>query len=144
MTLKRQLASVLALLAFAGACGDSREALHPVSGVVTYQGQPAAGARVVLVSATPKEMKGKDAAIPAATADAQGKFRITSFVEGDGAPAGEYAVTVTWIEVLKPSNDPESQIERDRLKGKYVDPTTSGLKATVAPGDNQLPPIDLK
>jgi hypothetical protein len=136
------LALIVAVAVCAG-CGGGRVPVYPASGSVMWQGRPAAGARVVFVSDQQRDMTGRDAAIPAATTDAQGRFHLTSYEEGDGAPAGQYKVAVTWYEVVRGHDDPEQVVERDRLEGKYADAETSGLTATIAAGDNALPPFEL-
>jgi hypothetical protein len=57
----------------------------------------------------------------------------------DGAPAGEYRVVVEWPAYRRGRN-----IGPDRLMGKFAKPETSGLKATIEPGPNGLPPFELK
>jgi hypothetical protein len=61
----------------------------------------------------------------------------------DGAPAGEYLVTVTWVppDYAAKSNMPTIT---DKLQGRYSDPQTSGLQATVKPEPNELPAFRLE
>jgi hypothetical protein len=69
-----------------------------------------------------------------------GSFRLMSFKPGDGAPAGDYQVTVIF-----PMNRFSKHLSGiDRLKGKFANPKTSGLTAKVEPKSNELPPFDLK
>jgi hypothetical protein len=75
-------------LVLAGCGGPSRPEMSPVSGTVLFQGKPLAGAEVVFRNdAAPRFASG--------TTDAQGKFRLTTYENFDGATIGEYKVTVT-------------------------------------------------
>ncbi|MCC6491613.1 MAG: hypothetical protein IT424_01180 [Pirellulales bacterium] len=136
-------AALVALAAVSIGCGDGRVAVYPVSGQVNYKGKPAAGATVIFYAQN-AELKEPGIPIPEGTTADDGSFQLKSFEPADGAPAGEYKVSIVWNQVIRASNDPESQIEEDRLRGAYADPETSGLTATVTDGDNQLPPFELK
>jgi len=138
---QRSLAALL-LAAIAG-CGDDRLDVYPVSGKVLVQGKPAAGAEVIFYTQE-EELRKPGVPIPKGEVAEDGSFSLTSYEPDDGAPAGEYAVTVVWNQVVVADPDPESRVERDRLNGRYADPETSGLTATVAEDDNELPPFELK
>ena len=78
-----------------------------------------------------------------------GFFSLKTYVLHDGAPAGDYMVTVEW-----PGDDPGVPVDRDdpeyvpfgpdRLKGRYADPESSGFRATVIEGRNQVGPFELE
>ncbi len=71
--------------------------------------------------------------------NAAGEFVVSSYEPGDGAPAGEYLVSVTWPEAVADGGDPESGGDPgDRLGGRYANPETSGLRVTIEEGSNQL------
>ena len=77
---------------------------------------------------------------PAAVTGEDGSFRLMSFKPGDGAPAGDYRVTVIY-----PMNRFSKYLSGiDRLQGKFANPKTSGLTARVEPKSNDLPSFDLK
>jgi len=122
---------VVALLCGCSGSNRDRVPVHPVTGKVLVDGQPPEGATVVFhpVSST-EEMAHK----PAARVQADGTFQVTTYEAHDGAPAGEYVVTVTWSAPPTP----------DRLGGKYSDPETSQLQVTVTEGENLLKPFELK
>ncbi len=126
-----------------GCGGDEVADTYPVSGTVTYQGRPAEGAEVVLYRIGDTPLAGKSP-IPSGTVGADGAFQLRSFSPGDGAPAGDYQVTVVWPEPVKPGVNSESVDRADKLRGKYADPGNSGLTATVSAASTTLPPIDLK
>ena len=117
------------------ACGGGdAPKLYPVRGQVLFNEQPAAGAMIVFhpVEATGLMASGK--------VGADGSFTLNTYPHGDGAPAGEYKVVVTWY----PPDARALENAQDKLKGRYADPTQSQLKATVKPEPNELPPFRLK
>lgn len=78
------------LLVVAAGCGGGRPGLVPVSGVVTIDGQPVTAGQVSLMP------KGKRSAI--GRLDEKGRFTLSSYELGDGAPIGTHLVTVTAVE----------------------------------------------
>ncbi len=129
------MAAVLGL----GVCGCSgAKKAGPVAGQVLVGDQPAAHAVVVFhpVNAKP------DAPRPTALTDAQGHFKLTTLKEGDGAPPGEYTVTVAAYQSVEyPSGD--SQVV-NLLPARYAKPETSDLKATVTKGKAEVGPLKLE
>jgi len=119
----------IALVSLAGCGGpDGRMETTAVTGRVTVDGQPAVDARVIFHPAAP--FADKNADYPRAVVDADGKFSLSTYGEGDGAPPGDYKVTVDL------SDQSEGLSRRsDPLKGRYRDPASSGLSATVAAGE---------
>lgn len=83
---------------------------------------------------------------PMATTTADGSFILHTYEPDDGAPAGDYLVAISTAPTATKSGPSLKEVERpiDHLKGRYADPKTSGLKATIKPGSNELPPFDLK
>ena len=70
-----------------------------------------------------------------AVAGKDGTFVIGSRMKDDGAPEGEYAVTVVWPE----EQDPQKQFENtppDRLKNRYNDLKNPKWRIRVSPGEN--------
>jgi len=132
------LVAGLLIVSIAGCGGRKGPKLYSVKGMIYINGEPAKDVNVMFTPVTPFE----DGLLlsPAAATDEDGSFRLTSFDPDDGAPAGEYQVTVTFP--MSRFNKNLSGI--DRLKGKFSDPKTSGLKATVEPKSNNLPAFQLK
>ena len=130
------LAACLAMT-FAGCGGDGKPATQPVTVTVTYKGQPAPGALVVFHPTDPareKALGGK----PFGKVKADGTLALTTFNEGDGAPEGDYGVTVQWNEAAragKISLGEEGGGTRDKLGGRYGDPRAPKFKFTVKKGD---------
>ncbi|PQO43481.1 carboxypeptidase-like regulatory domain-containing protein [Blastopirellula marina] len=116
-----------------------RPPLFDAEGLVTINGEPLGEAVVTL-----HPVDGKYAAF--ARTDSDGAFRLTTFDDGDGAPAGEYDVTVTKMEIeLEPNPEnpdvlpPIYHSEQSMIPKKYGDLEKSGLTvAIVAEGANDL------
>lgn len=129
-------------------CGsnDSRLETHPVSGSVFINGEPASGCTVTFV---PRDAELRGAVIPAGSTDESGTFQLTTYETGDGAPAGEYGVSLIWEATSWPSMnaeggiDPVVTVRPDRLLNRLSSPEKSGLKATVVEGENALEPFRL-
>ena len=137
-------AATAAVLACCVGCNDGGAAsglkvpVFPVKGKVTFEGEPAAGAFVVF---NPKAPPKPDEAPskPRATVQADGSFVLTTAVEGDGAPAGEYDVTVQWTKPIKQGND--FIAGPNVIPKSHASPATTPLHATVRESDNELEPF---
>lgn len=141
----RQASLLLCVLCvgFLTACGgNKRPATVKVRGTLQWQGQPAAGAQVILHPVAPTGVMEKIR--PNGRTDSAGTFELTSFMSGDGCPAGEYRVTVIWPQIKPGATGEDAEEGPDRLKGKYADPETSGLTVTVRANQPELPPIVLR
>jgi hypothetical protein len=129
-----------ALLACCGCSAGSRT--YPVRGKVLYMGQPAVGAKVVF---HPKYNSDPQAIRPTGTVAQDGSFTLTSRRQNDGAPAGDYAVTVIWpAGSAKGRGAGQQPLLQDRLRGAYSNPDNPLLQAQVAEGDNELPAFELR
>ncbi|QJW93734.1 hypothetical protein FTUN_1245 [Frigoriglobus tundricola] len=138
----------LALLVAGPALGCSRGPALPdtavpvfkVTGALTYKGAPMGGALVTFHPAT--QPPGARAIAPSTTAGASGRYTVTTYVTGDGAPAGEYAVTIYWPgpqRGRRPTVDGgDEPLAPDQLKRAYADPKTAKLRATVREQDNVI------
>lgn len=109
----------------------------PVMGRVLVNGQPAAYARVVF---HPLQERPSTAPLPCATTDADGQYQLTTDRRNDGAPMGEYAIT---IEMREPVTHGAQVVRtgRNTLPSKFAKPETSELRALIAPGFNIVPDI---
>ena len=128
---------LLALLLTAG-CSESRPTCYPVHGQVTQNKKQLAEAIVVLHP----QGRSPTAQKPLAHTDADGRFQVTTFAPGDGAPPGSYAVT---IELRAPRQAGEEIIRdgRNLLPARYANPATSDFTVDVKEGENEIPAIDL-
>lgn len=117
-------------------CGDDRPTRYPVSGQVLVKGKPAEGALVVLHPVSPAE---PNAPRPIGTTDADGKFQLTTYETGDGAPAGSYKATVRWPPKKKGPGDDGP----DRLGNRYSNPETSKLTVAVEAKPTAIEPFQV-
>ena len=129
-----RLAGLIAALVFLTSCGGGSK-LHPVTGTVLYQDQPIEGATVVFQPASSAE----GTSAPSGITGPDGKFKLRTHPHGDGAPAGEYKVLITWY----PANAREQENPKNRLPDRYGNPTDTPLQATVNKGPNELEPFRL-
>ncbi|MCX7665147.1 MAG: carboxypeptidase-like regulatory domain-containing protein [Gemmataceae bacterium] len=123
---------------FVGGCQKSevRPKLYPVTGKVTYNSSPVENATVVF---HPIGDQGANPAKPRGKTDAQGNYKLTTYNADDGAPAGDYRVTVELWLAGRPDEGPSN-----RLPARYADPKSSDLKVTVNPSVKELPTLELK
>ncbi len=134
----------LPLLAALAGCGSSqsndRLPVFPAVGKLVYDGRPLAGAFVVL---HPKSAaNGKTAPRPHAQAAADGSFTLTSYESSDGAPAGNYTVTVELRPLVKHGGDITAG--PNTLPPKYSRAETSPLIVQIAEGRNDLSELRIK
>jgi hypothetical protein len=132
----------LGLALFCPACsGPSHPPVYPVRGQILVKGKPAANAMVTL---HPIGDNGRDTIRPVGYADDSGHFTLTSYEKGDGAPEGEYRVTVSWLLATKARGSADDYVTRNHLPVRYSAADRSGLRVTIAKGNNDLPPFELK
>ena len=117
---------------------EQRKTVHPVQGKVFVQKKPAVGAFVLFIPvnepANPTDPR------PRGEVKEDGSFTLSTFGDGDGAPAGDYIVTITWPGKVLPDGREEPE---DKLLGRYADPQRSKLRATVKAEKNELDPFQL-
>lgn len=120
-------------------CGSNQRKVYPVHGKVLVDGKPAEGAIVALYAQDTSEPL---EVAPRGHVKADGSFAVSTFGKEDGAPAGEYKVTVLWL-----PPDAREQMMSGRFPNKlpaaYGDPKTSGLSVQVKPARNEVPPFEL-
>lgn len=127
--------SLLSVCALASGCSNREHWMsetYSATGSVTVNGEKAEGAIVMLFPAG--EPVDKRNSKPWGQVDADGTYRLGTYDREDGAPVGDYEVTLVWSAGLSP----------DRLKGAYNSPAKSVMTVTIAPGTNELPPIELE
>lgn len=111
----------------------------PVRGKVLFKGQPIGGARITFHSLPPGRISGN----PFALTNSDGSFEVMTYRPNDGAPQGEFAVTVSWAPPRNPNvSEPEDGPER--LPRRYQSPDQSGLRVAVQPKENLLAAFELK
>lgn len=136
--------SALLLVATIAGCGSSTDPnqlpVFPVKGQIAFRGKTPSGALVVL---HPKNSASGIEVRPSGHVRDDGTFSVTSYKADDGAPSGEYAITVQWQKTIKNKNGDLARGPNEIPK-KYSLPNTSPLAVKIAEGENKLPPIVLK
>jgi hypothetical protein len=142
----------LGLLALMG-CGSGGGASggpprYPVSGLVTFNGQPLAGADIVF--------KMKDGSLSSfGRTDDKGHYELTTRSSNDGAPEGDYLVSISKTDTAAqdaskmPLQDDKNYnpyigknapptVPKPVVPSKFGDTATSGLTARVGKEKNEL------
>jgi len=141
MRLRRLLLAVLVALLPLGAVscggkGNDRKPTYPVRGRVLFQGKPATGA---LVMFHPAHEDDPAAVRPHGQVNGDGAFVLSTYVAKDGAPAGEYVVTIDWRQAIPGRSGGGPSI----LPPVYGTPKQSPLRATVKAESNDLTPFQI-
>ena len=129
-----------------GSKGPQREPTFPVTGIVQIDGKPTPLVQVLLFPADKApEVIGNTGAPHAGTTDSAGKFQITTYDTGDGAPAGNYVIAFYWpgsqlLSLLGDPDEPKVDPVATKFNKKYGSPAKSKTKVTVEQGN----PVDLK
>lgn len=118
---------------------DDIKTTYPVKGEVTIDGAPQKDIWVYLVPKGSKLPKGEQPAQRGLTKE-DGTFAITTYIEGDGAPAGDYVIC---IEKLRYRQTGSSWVGPDQLGKKYSDPEKSEFTVTVGGEPVVIPKIEL-
>ena len=122
----------------------NRLPVFPVKGHLSVKGQAPVGAFVVL---HPKNgaatAPNGDVVRPRAVVNPDGSFAFGSYDALDGAPSGEYSVTVEWRRIVKLA-DGSPVLGPNVVPPKYARVETSPLAIRVAETSNELDPIVLK
>lgn len=142
------LPMVALLIAAAVGCGSTQDPnllpVFPATGKISFKGTAPSGAVVVL---HPKSGAAKatnaELVCPRAQVQPDGTFALGSYGSDDGAPPGDYTVTMEWHKVVKTSGG-EPDLGPNLLPPQYSRPQSSPIAVKVVAGKNDLPPIVLK
>ncbi len=118
-------------------CGskDNRLPCFPVEGKILANGEPASGVTITFHAVDPKNATPVK---PGATTAQDGSYILSTYDMLDGAPAGDYTVTILWEQ----ANEEGKKV--DRLRGAYADPATTKYKTTVRDQPNNTYNIELR
>lgn len=123
-------------------CGESHpneKQAYKVKGTVTVDGKPTADIQIAFHDVVGPD--NKQPTYPQGFTDAEGHLRVSTYADGDGAPAGEYKVTFAWQEynlMARSFSGP------DKLKNRYSDPKTTPITLKVGPDQtNDLGNVEL-
>lgn len=131
LPLRRPFALVAAFTALGLAlpgCGPKHPETFPVTGTVTLDGQPVAGAAVVFIP--------EQGEMATATTDTAGRFELSTFERADGALPGRHRVTVVKTTV-EPGDDKKIVF---LIPKEYGNPKTSPLTWDV---QKEMGPVQL-
>jgi hypothetical protein len=132
--------AVVCICAFAGCSGSGLSGTAPVTGKVTYNGQPVEGAVVSFLG------EGEGARVATAISGAGGAYELMT-VDEEGAMPGKYAVTVTKSEAAVGASQSMEEaakslapppVAKELLPAKYGDPAQTPLKFDVKAGANTI------
>src|SRR5262249_32068836 len=102
----------IALLLLTSGCGNGQKEVYPVEGqVLDAEDKPAAGALVIF---HPVKADDQDLNKPRGYVDDNGRFSLTTYEKDDGAPEGDYIVTIEWCARKTSPFDKEG---KDQLAG---------------------------
>jgi predicted phosphodiesterase len=111
----------------------NRKPTHPVSGKVIYEGSPLNRAYVTFFAFDPKEPK--FTRLGDAFTEPDGTFQMSTYKAFDGAPEGEYKVTVV---LREPFFEPAGKLGTNKLPVKYAQAATTDLTVKVKSGNNSF------
>jgi hypothetical protein len=111
--------------------------VYAAQGSVEIDGEPIPKAAVLLHPVDPKDSKIPK---PRATAQPDGTFVLGTYDEEDGAPPGEYKVTVLLFSASEGTHGTRAM---NLLPPRYASPDTTDLTVRIEPGENQLPAFKL-
>lgn len=136
----------LPLLLLGVGCGEvARPELpvFPVSGSILVDGKPPVGAEIRCRPGTPLKDPANRTIAPFAFVEKDGSFRIGTYSGDDGAPPGDYALTIVWPVITVEGG--EEIRGADRLKGRFENPDHPIATVTVKTDeDTYIPEILLK
>ena len=112
----------------------NRKPTHPVTGKVIFEGSPLSRAYVTFHTFDPKDAK-KTSRLGDALAEADGTFQMSTYKAFDGAPEGEYKVTIV---LREPFFEPSGKLGENRLPAKYATVSATELTAKVKAGSNSF------
>lgn len=137
MATRHMVALPMLAIGLVGAgCGDGWKAKTcPAAGRMTINGVAPEGARVHLHPVGVKVDQRNSS--PWGVVQKDGTFTLSTYEKGDGAPPGEYKVTLRW------PFEPDKPDLGDRLGFAFVKPEKSRWQVTIKDGDNELPPIEI-
>ena len=143
----------IALVCVSCTKAPDRPKVTKVSGQVFVENKPAKGALITLVPMqAPEEVaKSWKFGYPRATVGADGKFQVSTYELGDGAPPGEYRLTIIWP-VMEMVEGPDGELvegekpvfpPQNRINTKYSEPGQTPLNIKVEEKPLEIPKYEL-
>ena len=143
MTMPRTIFAFGLCLMLCG-CGTKhghRPAVHPVSGKLLFGGEPAAECRGRSLSGRGPGTVPGCGRTPRSSRTAP--YHLTTFATRDGAPVGDFALSVTWPGP-RVKGQAEDEQGPDRLLQRYANPKKPAASVHIGPETTELATIDLK
>ena len=106
--------------------------LYAVDGKVLVNGEPAENLNVAFHPVD----SDKNLFCPVGRTNNRGVFHLMTRSGTDGAPAGEYRVTLVWPDSLMDECECPDLLLHDRLKGQYAKVDQPKYQVTVVPSSN--------
>lgn len=116
--------------------------VFPVKGRLLMDGQPMAAATIIF-NPVRKYPKGAALQRPRAVVDADGNFQVSTYDNDDGAPAGDYKVTLSWKGPLEGVNSEQKDELPEKVPQMFQEARRSLLRVQIKEGENTLPTWDL-
>ncbi|MCH9655219.1 MAG: hypothetical protein K0U86_09670 [Planctomycetes bacterium] len=109
--------------------GGPREETSPITGIIHVDGKPVGDLQIKAIPETPEGVN--ETFTIAGFTDPEGKFSLSTYEAGDGAPEGDYKLIFMWGQRSLMSGGYGAP---DKLKKKYLDPKTSEYSVKVVKG----------
>ena len=140
MTHRPWTVGLCSLLLLAGCAGSgSAPKTAPVSGkIVLANGEPLTRGIIIF---HPKDPPGNEAR---AFVGKDGSFKLSTFLQEDGAVPGHYVVTVEPIANQAPGGQVKVEGSEARIPKRYWSEEKSPLKVEIKAGENTLDPFRLQ
>jgi hypothetical protein len=116
--------------------------LFPVSGKLLMDGQPMTQA-TILFHPVRKYPDGAAPQRPRAVVESDGTFKVSTYGNADGAPAGDYKVTISWKGDVTGATSEEQAALPEKAPETFQQPRSSRLRIKVNEDKNELPTWDL-
>jgi hypothetical protein len=113
---------------------SAKPTLYAVEGKVLVDGEPAENLNV----AFHPQGGDKNQFCPVGRTNSRGIFHLMTRSDADGAPAGEYSVTLVWPDGLRDECEYVDPTLHDRLKGTYAKADQSSFHVRVGSSGNSF------
>jgi hypothetical protein len=117
--------------------------VFPVKGKLMMDGKPM-GFATIMFNPVTKFPQGAAQLQPRAIADENGDFTVSTYGSGDGAPAGDYKITISWKgeEAMDTPDSGRGELE-EKVPGAYQSARTSKIRVKVKEEPNTFETWDI-
>jgi hypothetical protein len=128
----RALILLASSIALVGCSDDGLAKRYPVSGTVTYKGQPLAKGEITLMPTDPAGRGGVGVIT-------DGAYQITTQTPNDGAFPGDYNVLVTALDIDKSAADAATKKSAEKAKVEASQPDQAAMAKALATAKSSIP-----